>query len=352
MAGRDSWWSARASPVERRALQSRRLGGEARPCEQPGRGGRPPAAGPLQPQVAVRAERLIRVASGVILSGCPRVFLRRVEQVCPAGWPRPAGRGHRIERQPAQQRPRPSRIRPPAAEQQPVHRRDIPARRDPQAAGNQQLCGLLGPGDPPRPDLVVRLRDLPGRGRPPLARHRDGASPVRCNRQPDQAPAPHALAHQPCQKILVAHGTIVQSRADLPSWRAVPYDNADWHLGAFRRAERGGAAVLVLNLVLIGVAVALDPLPLTAFFVVLPSQRGTVKGAAFVFGWLISLAAVVTITVAATGNNPPRPATVPSLASLAIKVALGVFLVRIALQHIRARNQPKPPKKLPKWQEH
>jgi len=110
--------------------------------------------------------------------------------------------------------------------------------------------------------------------------------------------------------------------------------------------------VLVLNLMLIGLAVALDPLPLTPFLIVLPSKHGTVKGAAFVFGWLVSLAAVVTITLLATGNNPPRPATVPSLASLAIKIALGLVLVRIAIRHIRARGQPKPPKKPPKWQEH
>ena len=58
--------------------------------------------------------------------------------------------------------------------------------------------------------------------------------------------------------------------------------------------------MLVLNLMLIGLAVAVDPLPLTAFLIVLPSKGGTVKGAAFVFGWLISLAAVVAITVAAT----------------------------------------------------
>ena len=109
---------------------------------------------------------------------------------------------------------------------------------------------------------------------------------------------------------------------------------------------------MVLSLVLIGVAIALDPLPLTAFLVVLPSRRGVVKGAAFVFGWLVSLAAVVTITVAATGNNPPKPATVPSLASLAIKIALGVILVRVAIRHIRARSRPRPPKKPPKWQEH
>jgi hypothetical protein len=109
---------------------------------------------------------------------------------------------------------------------------------------------------------------------------------------------------------------------------------------------------MILNLVLIGLAVTLDPLPLTAFLVVLPSKRGTVKGAAFTFGWLVSLAAVVTITVVATGNNPPKPATAPSLASLAIKIALGVVLVWIGIRRERRKGRPKPPKKPPKWQEH
>ena len=107
---------------------------------------------------------------------------------------------------------------------------------------------------------------------------------------------------------------------------------------------------MVLNLLLIGLAVTLSPLPLTAFLVVLPSARGVRKGAAFVFGWLVSLAVVVTVTVVATGNNPPKPATVPSLAALAAKIALGVVLVVIGVRHIRARGRPKPPKKPPKWQ--
>jgi threonine/homoserine/homoserine lactone efflux protein len=63
---------------------------------------------------------------------------------------------------------------------------------------------------------------------------------------------------------------------------------------------------VVLSLFLIGLAIALDPLPLTAFLVVVPSKRGVRKGAAFVLGWLVSLAIVVTVTVLATGNNPPR----------------------------------------------
>ena len=115
--------------------------------------------------------------------------------------------------------------------------------------------------------------------------------------------------------------------------------------------EKGGTAV-ILNLVLIGLAVTLDPLPLTAFMIVLPSRRGVRKGAAFVFGWLVSLAIVVTVTVVATGNNPPQPSTAPSLAALAVKIAIGAVLVLIGVRHIRARGRPKPPKKPPKWQEH
>jgi hypothetical protein len=45
---------------------------------------------------------------------------------------------------------------------------------------------------------------------------------------------------------------------------------------------------VVLTLMLIGLAVALDPLPLTPFLVILPSTRGARKGAAFVSGWLPS----------------------------------------------------------------
>jgi len=56
--------------------------------------------------------------------------------------------------------------------------------------------------------------------------------------------------------------------------------------------------------------------------------------------------------VLATGNSPPKPSTVPSLAALAVKIAIGAVLVVIGVRHIRARGRPKPPKKPPKWQEH
>ncbi len=110
--------------------------------------------------------------------------------------------------------------------------------------------------------------------------------------------------------------------------------------------------MLLLSLFLIGLVVALDPLPLTAFVVVLPSKHGVRKGAAWTFGWLVSLAIVVTVTVLATGNNPPKPSTAPSLATLAVKIAIGAGLVALAIRQRRRQGKPKPPKKPPKWQAH
>jgi hypothetical protein len=84
--------------------------------------------------------------------------------------------------------------------------------------------------------------------------------------------------------------------------------------------------------------------------VLLPAKQGVRKGAAFIFGWLASLAIVVAVTVLATGNNPPKPSTAPSLASLAVKIVIGVGLLWIAARQRRRMGQPKKPKQPPKWQ--
>jgi hypothetical protein len=108
--------------------------------------------------------------------------------------------------------------------------------------------------------------------------------------------------------------------------------------------------MLVLSLLLIGLAITLEPIPLTAFIFVLASKNGTRKGAAFIVGWLASLAAVIAVTVLVTGNNPRKSNTVPSLAALAVKMAIGAALVVIAERKWRKLDKPKPPKKIPKWQ--
>jgi hypothetical protein len=110
--------------------------------------------------------------------------------------------------------------------------------------------------------------------------------------------------------------------------------------------------MLVLSLVLIGLAITLEPIPLTAFILILASQGGVRKGAGFIFGWLVSLVIVIAVTVLVTGNNPPKPNTAPSLAALAAKLAIGAGLLLIAIRYYRKLGQPKPPKKPPRWQTH
>jgi len=108
--------------------------------------------------------------------------------------------------------------------------------------------------------------------------------------------------------------------------------------------------MLVFDLLLLGVVITLEPIPLTAFILVLASKNGARKGAAFILGWLASLVAVIALTLLLTGNDPPRPQTAPSLAALAVKILVGVVLVAIGARRWRRMGQPKPAKKTPRWQ--
>ena len=108
--------------------------------------------------------------------------------------------------------------------------------------------------------------------------------------------------------------------------------------------------MLVLNLLLIGLVISLDPIPLTAFILVLASKNGVRKGAGFIFGWLASLAAVIAVTVLVTGNNPPNPIPPPRSRPSPRRSLIGAVLLLIAVRRWRRMGQPKPPKKTPKWQ--
>lgn len=107
---------------------------------------------------------------------------------------------------------------------------------------------------------------------------------------------------------------------------------------------------MILDLTIVGLAITLEPIPLTTFIVILASRHGSRKGAAFVAGWIVALALVVAIVVVATGNSPPRSSTAPSLGVLAAKIALGAGLLLIALQRFRRSGRPRKPKSPPRWQ--
>jgi len=62
---------------------------------------------------------------------------------------------------------------------------------------------------------------------------------------------------------------------------------------------------MVLDLVLIGLAIALEPFPITAFILILSAEKGTRKGLAFILGWLACLVVVIAAVLLTTGGNPP-----------------------------------------------
>jgi threonine/homoserine/homoserine lactone efflux protein len=103
---------------------------------------------------------------------------------------------------------------------------------------------------------------------------------------------------------------------------------------------------VVLDLLLIGLGITLEPFPVTAFILILSAEKGTRKGLAFILGWLACLVVVIAAVVLVTGGNPPRPSTAPSTAAIAVKLALGVVLILFAVRQWRRMGRPRKP---PTW---
>jgi Sap, sulfolipid-1-addressing protein len=99
-------------------------------------------------------------------------------------------------------------------------------------------------------------------------------------------------------------------------------------------------------LVIIGLAITLEPITLVAFILLLAAKSGIWKGLAFILGWLACLVAVVAAVVLTTGGDPPRQHTAPSTAVLVIKALLGVLLIWIGIRRRRRRGLPRKP---PTW---
>jgi threonine/homoserine/homoserine lactone efflux protein len=113
---------------------------------------------------------------------------------------------------------------------------------------------------------------------------------------------------------------------------------------------------VLLDLFLIGLVVSLEPIPLTAMILLLAAERGVLKGVGFVLGWMLTLVVIVAVTVLITAGRPPAPASAPSTAALAVKLACGAILVLIAYRRRsswrgtdQADGTPAKQPKQPKW---
>ena len=103
---------------------------------------------------------------------------------------------------------------------------------------------------------------------------------------------------------------------------------------------------MVLDLVIIGLAITLEPLSIVAFILILSSEKGLWKGLAFLLGWTACLVAVIAVVVLVTGGKPPKPNTAPTTAALIVKAALGAVLIWYGLRQRRRIGQPR---KTPAW---
>ncbi|WP_351222578.1 GAP family protein [Streptomyces sp. NPDC002133] len=103
---------------------------------------------------------------------------------------------------------------------------------------------------------------------------------------------------------------------------------------------------MVLDLLLIAVAITLDPLPIMAFVLVLSSHKGVWRGLVFILAWLACLVAVIALVLLFTGGTPPPPRSPPSTAALAAKLAIGVGLVAYG-EHRRRRRHGAPGRAAP-----
>jgi hypothetical protein len=105
---------------------------------------------------------------------------------------------------------------------------------------------------------------------------------------------------------------------------------------------------VLLDLFLIGMVVTVEPIPLTGMILVLATERGLLKGLGYVLGWLLTLVAIVALTVLVTDGKPLIPNSNPSTAALAVKLAVGVVVVWIAYRR-RGTWESSEPKEQPRW---
>ena len=103
---------------------------------------------------------------------------------------------------------------------------------------------------------------------------------------------------------------------------------------------------MVVDLMVLGLAIALEPITLVAFILILSAEKGVLKGLAFILGWMACLVAVIAAIVLLTGGKPPAPHTSSSTAALVIKALLGALLIWVGFRRERHRGRPRKP---PAW---
>ena len=101
------------------------------------------------------------------------------------------------------------------------------------------------------------------------------------------------------------------------------------------------------NLIPLGLAIALEPLPIIGFILVLSTDRGLRNGGTFLAAWVACLMAVMAATLVLTGGTPVVSSSIPARASLVVSLLIGLALLGVAIERrMHPRPEPPPP---PGW---
>ena len=97
------------------------------------------------------------------------------------------------------------------------------------------------------------------------------------------------------------------------------------------------------------IAVAISPIPIIALILMLFSKRARANSLAFLIGWILGLAAVCAIVMAAGSTQNMSPGSGASSASYGIKILLGLLLLFMAFRNWKKRPGPGEQPKMPGW---
>jgi len=103
------------------------------------------------------------------------------------------------------------------------------------------------------------------------------------------------------------------------------------------------------DLVLIGVVIAIEPLPVIGFILLLSGRRGVVNGIGYIVGWVLTLVAIVVGTLLVTGGEPPQTTSVPGRTVSIATVLIGLVLVGIGIRQHRRHGTSAPQRPPPRW---
>ena len=98
---------------------------------------------------------------------------------------------------------------------------------------------------------------------------------------------------------------------------------------------------MVIDLVLLGLGIALQPFRLSAFILILCTKDGTRNGLGFILGWLACLVLVIAVTVLITHGRAVRFHTLPADVVQTAKLALGIALLVMAAVQARKPGPPR-----------